>query len=150
MSALPQLPASEIKQTFLSTNWACLLTFGQRAARPDLSIISMCVSLDDSFLSVRQVPTPGHWNGFPFLQPFHHVILVLKLLSHLWVIEFMEILRYRLTNLWLPKGKGEEGQIRSLGLTCTHYGKESACSTGDLDLIPGLGRSPGEGNGYPL
>ena len=29
-------------------------------------------------------------------------------------------------------------------------GKESACSVGDLDLIPGLGRSPGKGNGYPL
>ena len=27
---------------------------------------------------------------------------------------------------------------------------ESACSAGDLDLIPGLGRSTGEGNGYPL
>ena len=26
--------------------------------------------------------------------------------------------------------------------------KESACSVGDLGLIPGLGRSPGEGNGY--
>ena len=25
--------------------------------------------------------------------------------------------------------------------------KESACSAGDLGLIPGLGRSPGEGNG---
>ena len=29
-------------------------------------------------------------------------------------------------------------------------GKDSACSVGDLDLIPGLGRSPGEGKGYPL
>ena len=29
-------------------------------------------------------------------------------------------------------------------------GKESACSVGDLDLIPGLGRSPGEGKGYPM
>ena len=28
--------------------------------------------------------------------------------------------------------------------------KESACNTGDLGLIPGLGRSPGEGNSYPL
>ena len=28
--------------------------------------------------------------------------------------------------------------------------KESACSAGDLGLISGLGRSPGEGNGYPL
>ena len=29
-------------------------------------------------------------------------------------------------------------------------GKESACNVGDLALIPGLGRSPGEGKGYPL
>ena len=29
-------------------------------------------------------------------------------------------------------------------------GKESACNAEDLNLIPGLGRSPGEGNGYPL
>ena len=29
-------------------------------------------------------------------------------------------------------------------------GKEYACSAGDLGLIPGLGRSPGEGKGYPL
>ena len=29
-------------------------------------------------------------------------------------------------------------------------GKESACSAGALGLIPGLGRSPGEGKGYPL
>ena len=29
-------------------------------------------------------------------------------------------------------------------------GKESACSVGDLDSIPGLGRSPGERNRYPL
>ena len=29
-------------------------------------------------------------------------------------------------------------------------GKESTCNMGDLSLIPGLGRSPGEGKGYPL
>ena len=28
--------------------------------------------------------------------------------------------------------------------------KESACNAGDLGLIPGLGRSPGERKGYPL
>ena len=28
--------------------------------------------------------------------------------------------------------------------------KASACNAGDLDSIPGLGRSPGEGNGNPL
>jgi len=29
-------------------------------------------------------------------------------------------------------------------------GKESLCNAGDAGLIPRLGRSPGEGNGYPL
>ena len=29
-------------------------------------------------------------------------------------------------------------------------GKESACNTGDLSSIPGLGRSPGERKAYPL
>ena len=28
--------------------------------------------------------------------------------------------------------------------------KEAACNAGDAGLIPGSGRSPGEGNGYPL
>ena len=28
--------------------------------------------------------------------------------------------------------------------------KEYACNAGDTGLIPGSGRSPGEGNGYPL
>ena len=38
-----------------------------------------------------------------------------------------------------------------LRLKCLRLnGKESACYTGDPGLIPGLGRSPGEGNGNPL
>ena len=32
-----------------------------------------------------------------------------------------------------------------LGVPCGSAGKESACNAGDLDLIPGLGISPGEG-----
>ena len=37
-----------------------------------------------------------------------------------------------------------------LGFPCGSAGKESACNAGDLGVIPGLGRSPGEGKGYPL
>ena len=37
-----------------------------------------------------------------------------------------------------------------LGFPCGSGGKESACNVGDLGSIPGLGRSPGEGKGYPL
>ena len=33
---------------------------------------------------------------------------------------------------------------------CGSAGKESACNAWDLGSIPGLGRSPGEGKGYPL
>ena len=37
-----------------------------------------------------------------------------------------------------------------LGFPSSSAGKESACNAGDLGLIPELGRSPGEGNSYPL
>ena len=39
---------------------------------------------------------------------------------------------------------------QTLGLPGGSDGKESICNAGDLGLIPGLGRSPGEGKGYPL
>ena len=37
-----------------------------------------------------------------------------------------------------------------MGFPCGSAGKESACNAGALGSIPGLGRSPGEGRGYPL
>ena len=37
-----------------------------------------------------------------------------------------------------------------ISLPCGSAGKDSACNAGDLGSIPGLGRSPGEGKGYPL
>ena len=37
-----------------------------------------------------------------------------------------------------------------LGFPSGSAGKESAYNEGDLGSIPGLGRSPGEGNSYPL
>ena len=41
-------------------------------------------------------------------------------------------------------------EVHVLGFLGGSAGKESACHVGDLGLIFGLGRSPGEGNGYPL
>ena len=40
--------------------------------------------------------------------------------------------------------------LLSLASLLAQMMKESACSAGDLGLIPGLGRSCGEGNGNPL
>ena len=37
-----------------------------------------------------------------------------------------------------------------MGFPCGSAGKESTCNAVDLGSIPGLGRSPGEGKGYPL
>ena len=39
--------------------------------------------------------------------------------------------------------------LHSLGFPGGSDGKESACNAGDPDSTPGLGRSPGEGNGNP-
>ena len=46
----------------------------------------------------------------------------------------------------------EHGTVRyaEWGFPGGSVGKESACNAGDLGSIPGLGRSPGEGNGNPL
>ena len=37
-----------------------------------------------------------------------------------------------------------------MGFPNSSVGKESTCNAGDPSLIPGLGRSTGEGKGYPL
>ena len=47
-------------------------------------------------------------------------------------------------------GSQFQRDFRLKGLPCGSAGKESACNAGELGSIPGLGRSPGEGNGKPL
>ena len=43
-----------------------------------------------------------------------------------------------------------DGGHSDLGCPCGSAGKESTCNVGDLGSIPGVGRSPGKGKGYPL
>ena len=56
-------------------------------------------------------------------------------------------------HVWDAEGK-LEGRvpfgITTMGFPGSSAGKESTCSAGDSGSIPGLGRSPGEGNSYPL
>ena len=49
-----------------------------------------------------------------------------------------------------PLEKGSATTPVFLGFPCGSAGKDSACNVGDLGSIPGSGRSPGEGKGYPL
>ena len=49
------------------------------------------------------------------------------------------------------KGQEETSyRCHIFGFPDSSVGKESPCNAGDLCLIPGLGKSPGEGKGYPL
>ena len=56
-------------------------------------------------------------------------------------------------NSWVQKIQWRRDRLSTpvfLGFPGGSAGKESACNVGDLGLLPGLGRSPGEGQGYPL
>ena len=45
---------------------------------------------------------------------------------------------------------GLQEPSRNKGFPCGSAGKKSTCNAGDLGLIPGLERGPGEGKGYQL
>ena len=62
-------------------------------------------------------------------------------------VEYLELCRHNCDVLPPCLYHGENS---SQGCPCGSVGKESACSVGDLGLIPKLGRSPGERKGYPL
>ena len=55
-------------------------------------------------------------------------------------------------SLQLPQNEGGEkdGEGIVMEFPDSSVGKDSACNAGDPSLIPELGRSPGEGIGYPL
>ena len=66
-------------------------------------------------------------------------------------------LAFKVDWISMNKGKGKEVShlllsysLCTLGFPDSSVGKESACNAGDPGSIPGLGRSPGEGIGYPL
>ena len=79
---------------------------------------------------------------FIVMLPKAHLILHSKMSGSRWVT----------TPSWLsgPLRSFLYSSYLSEGFPCGSAGKESTCNVGDLGSIPGLGRSPGEGNGNPL
>ena len=57
---------------------------------------------------------------------------------------------YSFKNLFIYLLLAVLGRCYCMGFPSSSDGKASACGAGDPGLIPGLGRSPGEGNGNPL
>ena len=56
-------------------------------------------------------------------------------------------------NFWvqeIPWRRDRLPTLVFLGFPCSSAGKESTSNAGDPSSIPGLGKSPGEGIGYPL
>ena len=66
------------------------------------------------------------------------------------------VLAWRIPGMEEPGGLPSMGSHRvghdrsDLAVAARSVGKESACNAGDPGSIPGSGRCPGEGNGYPL
>ena len=54
------------------------------------------------------------------------------------------------TSSWNFRTQGQRDLKILMGFPDSSVGKESACNVGNLGSIPGLGRSSGEGKGYPL
>ena len=62
-----------------------------------------------------------------------------------WIVSFLHSLREAVEGR-----KGPCALMSHFLIWGLPAGKESACNAEDLGSIPGLGRSPGEGKGYPL
>ena len=67
------------------------------------------------------------------------------ILKRTLVCSCLQSIKYQDLSSLSMKYRGGKG-----GFPCSSVGKEFACDAGDLGLIPGSGRSPGEGNGNPL
>ena len=65
---------------------------------------------------------------------------------------YLQCRRFQLDS-WVGKIRWRRNRLPTpafLGFPGGSAGKESACNAGDLGSIPGVGRSPGEGKGYPF
>ena len=83
-----------------------------------------------------------------------HYHLILKLILKINYLDVSNLL-IPLSMIW-RYNKGNIIRVRegvkkhTRGFPGSSVGKEFACNAGDLGSIPGLGRSPGEGDSYPL
>ena len=98
---------------------------------------------------------PRIWRKFPSGQQSSTLLRLLCLLSHRTLCLFLLCAALSVCTCVCVSALGLVSSYRLpaaafLGFPGGPDRKESACNAGDLGLIPGLGRPPGEGNGNPL
>ena len=88
-------------------------------------------SITSGLMTIKENANKNSWN--------QHI------LKRTLVCSCLQSIKYQDLSSLSMKYRGGKG-----GFPCSSVGKEFACDAGDLGLIPGSGRSPGEGNGNPL
>ena len=85
------------------------------------------------------------------LEIWHSLFLLLLIIKYNWCLlqKQSNAEMYKTSNSPEVSSKSRQTQLLP-GFPCSSSGKECVCNAGDLGLIPGLGKSPGEGNGSPL
>ena len=96
------------------------------APPPGIDLMSPPLQADCLPFEPPEKPNPGWVWGQDARNSFCFIILVVTFHFHIYIIFIV------------------------LGFPGSSAGKESTCNAGDPGLIPGLGRSPGEGIGYPF
>ena len=91
------------------------------------------------------------------IQPSHlfcHSLLLVLIFPSIRVFPSEPVLRMRWPKYWSLSfsisPSNEYSGLISFTIDWFDFLKESPFNAGDVGLIPGLGRSPGEGKGYPL
>ena len=108
----------------------------------------------------------GHLGYSNFLAIMKNAVVNICVQAHMWTCHNLSWLCTLKRNCWViwqcrrPYFDSWIGKILwrrdrlptpvFLGFPCGPAGKEYTCNVGDLGSIPGLGRSPGKGKGYPL
>ena len=94
----------------------------------------------------------GH--GFPSTgPPVFPLVVILRASLIAQLVKNPPAMQVTLVWFWVGKICWRRDRLPTpvfLGFSCSSAGKEPTCYVGDLGSIPGLGRSPGEGKGYPL
>ena len=92
-----------------------------------------------------------YWNESNYFSIISFDISLASLIAQL--VKHLSAMQETPVQFWVGKIHWRRDRLPTsvfLGFPCGSAGKEFACNMGDLGSIPGLGRSPEEGKGYPL